>query len=98
MKKTNLFLAILLCLVLCVFAFASCGKKDGDATTAPDATAAGTTAAATAIAVFFIRVSPSETFRVPLQFAAARLIAVVTVTPSAPGVRFTIANAAPSCL
>lgn len=49
MKKT--ILALILCLVLCAFTFASCGKKaDVTATqgaTAADATAAGTTAAAT---------------------------------------------------
>ena len=50
MKKITLTLALILCLALCVFAFASCGKKTADATTdgktaAP--TAAGTTAAPT---------------------------------------------------
>ncbi|MBP5349511.1 MAG: hypothetical protein J6Z13_04070, partial [Clostridia bacterium] len=47
MKKTYLSLALLLTLVLCVFAFASCGKEKTDATTALDTTAAGTTAAGT---------------------------------------------------
>ena len=41
MKRLTLALAFVLCLILCVFAFASCGKKNADAT------AAGTTAAAT---------------------------------------------------
>ena len=47
MKKSYLSLALLLTLVLCVFAFASCGKEKTDATTALDATAALTTAAGT---------------------------------------------------
>ena len=41
MKKLSIALALLLCLVLCVFAFASCGKKK----TPADTTAASTTAA-----------------------------------------------------
>ena len=46
MKKV---FALILCLVLCVFAFASCSKsnKGGDATTAASTTAASTTAAST---------------------------------------------------
>ena len=56
MKKTRI-IALLLCLVMCVFAFASCGKKSNTASTtangttpastagATDATTAGTTAA-----------------------------------------------------
>ena len=47
MKKLTLTIALVLCLVLCAFAFASCGKKGADATTAEQATAAGTTAAQT---------------------------------------------------
>ena len=38
MKKLTIALALILCLVLCVFAFASCGKKKATATTAPEAT------------------------------------------------------------
>ena len=47
MKKTTF--TLILCLVLCVFAFASCSKsnKGGDATTAASTTAASTTAAST---------------------------------------------------
>lgn len=41
MKKLSIAFALLLCLVLCVFAFASCGKKK----TPADTTAASTTAA-----------------------------------------------------
>ena len=45
MKKLSIALALLLCVVLCVFCFASCGKKKADATTAaPGTTPAGTTA------------------------------------------------------
>ena len=49
MKKLTIALALVLCLVLCVFAFASCGKKKGTADTTvpvtePDATAQQTTA------------------------------------------------------
>ena len=49
MKKLTVTLALVLSLVLCVFAFASCSKsnKGGDATTAANATAAATTAGAT---------------------------------------------------
>ena len=52
MKKLSVALALLLCLVLCIFAFASCGKKSGttDTTAAPGTTpesTAGTTDAAT---------------------------------------------------
>ena len=49
MKKLTVTLALVLSLVLCVFAFASCDKsgKGGDATTAANATAAATTAGAT---------------------------------------------------
>ena len=42
MKKLTFTLALILCLVLCVFAFASCGKKK-----TADATTAKTTAAPT---------------------------------------------------
>ena len=48
MKQFARIFAIVLCVALAVFAFASCGKSgNGDATTAANATAAGTTAAAT---------------------------------------------------
>ena len=47
MKRLLLAFALILCLVLCVFCFASCGKKDNAATTAGTA-APGTTAANTA--------------------------------------------------
>ena len=47
MKKRILF-ALLLCLVLCIFAFASCQKKDAVKTTAEEQTIAETTAATTA--------------------------------------------------
>ncbi len=50
MKRLTLALAFVLCLVLCVFAFASCGKKKAAATTAEQATAAATTAQATTAA------------------------------------------------
>lgn len=47
MKKTRI-IALFLCLLMCAFSFAACGKKNGTAsTTAKEATAAGTTAAAT---------------------------------------------------
>ena len=44
MKRLTLTIALVLCLVLCAFAFASCGKKKAAATTADQATAAATTA------------------------------------------------------
>ena len=44
MKRLTLTIALILCLVLCVFAFASCGKKKAAATTAEQATVAATTA------------------------------------------------------
>ena len=44
MKRLTLTIALVLCLVLCAFAFASCGKKKAAATTAEQATAAATTA------------------------------------------------------
>ena len=47
MKKLTVTLALVLSLVLCVFAFASCGKKNADATTAAGTTPAGTAAAQT---------------------------------------------------
>ena len=49
MKKLTFTLALILCLVLCVFAFASCGKKKGAAATTekPATTPAVTTAAPT---------------------------------------------------
>ena len=50
MKKLTLTIALVLCLVLCAFAFASCGKKKAAATTAEQATAAATTAAQTTAA------------------------------------------------
>ena len=50
MKRLTLTLAFVLCLILCVFAFASCGKKKAAATTAEQATAAATTAAQTTAA------------------------------------------------
>ena len=47
MKKTRI-IALFLCLLMCAFSFAACGKKNGTAsTTAKEATAAGTTAAGT---------------------------------------------------
>ena len=48
MKKLTVTLALVLSLVLCVFAFASCGKKNADATTAAGTAAAQTTAGTTA--------------------------------------------------
>ena len=78
MKKTNLFLAILLCLVLCVFAFASCGKKDGDATTAPDATAPGTTAAGTTAAA----TTAEATTAAPTEHVHVREDNYTVVTPA----------------
>ena len=52
MKKLSIALALLLCVVICVFCFASCGKKKADATTAapgttPTTTESSTTAPAT---------------------------------------------------
>ena len=44
MKKLTVTLALVLCLVLCVFAFASCDKGDKKGTTAADTAPAGTTA------------------------------------------------------
>lgn len=44
MKRLYLFLSFTLCLVLCVFAFAACGKKRPAATTAEQTTVAATTA------------------------------------------------------
>ena len=45
MKKLSIALALLLCVVLCVFCFASCGKKKATSTTADQGTTpAGTTA------------------------------------------------------
>ena len=41
MKRLYLALALLLCLVLCVFAFASCGKKKAASTTAAETDPAG---------------------------------------------------------
>ena len=49
MKRATLTIAFVLCLVLCVFAFASCGKKGAAATTA-EQTADATTAAQTTAA------------------------------------------------
>ena len=50
MKRSVRILALVLSLVLCALAFASCGKKKADATTAAETTAAQTTAAATTTA------------------------------------------------
>ena len=50
MKKLSVILALVLCLVLSVFCFASCGKKTAAATTGTEATAAATTAQATTAA------------------------------------------------
>ena len=50
MKKTILALPLILCLVLCVFAFSSCGKKGASVTTAEEQTAAATTAEITTAA------------------------------------------------
>ena len=48
MKKLSIALALLLCVVLCVFCFASCGKKKAAATTVDQGTTpAGTTAPGT---------------------------------------------------
>ena len=48
MKKITSTLALILCLILCVFAFASCGKKNGgSAATTADNTTSATTAKAT---------------------------------------------------
>ena len=52
MKKLSIALALILCVALCVFCFASCGKKKADATTAapgttPTTTESSTTAPAT---------------------------------------------------
>lgn len=44
MKKTRI-IALLLCLVMCVFAFASCGKKNNTASTTANATTPATTTA-----------------------------------------------------
>ena len=61
MKKTRI-IALLLCLVTCVFAFASCGKKNNTAsTTAKPATAAGTTAAATDATTAAATTAPATT-------------------------------------
>lgn len=49
MKKLTITLALILCLVLCVFAFASCGKKTADATTG-EKTAAPTDGSSTTAA------------------------------------------------
>ena len=43
MKKLSVTIALILCLVLSAFAFASCGKKKTDATTAPTTAAPSTT-------------------------------------------------------
>ena len=48
MKKLSIALALLLCLVLCVFCFASCGKKKADATTAAPGTTPATESSTTA--------------------------------------------------
>ena len=52
MKKLSIALSLILCLVVCAFCFASCGKKDETTgtTAAQGTTPAGTTAAATAAA------------------------------------------------
>ena len=47
MKRSLRILALLLAMMMCAFAFASCGKKKADATTAAETTAASTTAAQT---------------------------------------------------
>ena len=44
MRKTTITLALFLSFVLCLFCFASCGKKSADATTGNQATAPATTA------------------------------------------------------
>ena len=46
MRKPTLTLSLILCLVLCIFGFASCQKKDAVGTTAGEQTIAETTAAA----------------------------------------------------
>ena len=48
MKRITMATALVLCLILSVFAFASCGKKNNTASTTADATAAATTAGTTA--------------------------------------------------
>ena len=50
MKRSVRILALLLAVMMCAFAFASCGKKKADATTAAETTAAATTAEPTAAA------------------------------------------------
>ncbi len=61
MKNLTVTLALVLSLVLCVFAFASCGKKNADAT------AAGTTAAGTAAAQTTAGTTAAETTAAPTQ-------------------------------
>ena len=62
MKKLSVTLALILCLVLCAFAFASCGKKKTEATTAGQGTVADTTAGAT---------TPASTTAIPADTTAA---------------------------
>ena len=61
MKRLYLALALLLCLALCVFAFASCGKKKAETTTAAETEPAKTTPATTAEAT----TAPATTTKAP---------------------------------
>lgn len=73
MKRSIAILALLLCLVLCAFAFASCGKKDpaetGAETTGTETTpssAATTTAAATTAASAHVH-TPADAYTLDLR-------------------------------
>ena len=60
MKRSLRILALLLAVMMCAFAFASCGKKKADATTAAETTAAATTAAQTTAAATTTVAAPTQ--------------------------------------
>ena len=76
MKKLSIALALILCVALCVFCFASCGKKKADATTAapgttPTTTESSTTAPATTAEATTAEVTTAATTAEPCQHVPA---------------------------